>query len=177
MIKKKYLKKLDNYVKILSCILILFLIVWFSSKSLVYSITSQVPTLYILTGNDKINTAEVLKKAANLDTFNYKCPVEFVKEKEVQCINVKKGQKIELQNEKINYVKAKKINTSDIYFKMFTGLDKSTMKDVKILDAKTKGVTSIIFKVPEEPGEYTYQIVIRYDKKNIDYVFRIRVGE
>ena len=177
MIKKKYLKKMDSYIKGLCCILILFLIVWFSAKSLVYSLENQVPELYVITGSKKVETAKVLKKASNLETYNYRDPVDFVEREEVQSLNVKKGQNIELQSERINSIIPKNIKKEDIYFKVFTGFDRDSMKDVKIENIMTKNVTNITFKVPEEVGEYIYQIVIRYNNKNVDYVFRIRVGE
>lgn len=176
MVKKKDFKIIDKYVKVLSCILILFLIVWFSSKSLVYSIANQVPDLYVITGKG-IKTANVLKKSTDVETFNYSCPVEYVEKEEVQCINVKKGQNIELQTENLNFITPMKIKKDEIYFKVFNGFSKKTMQDVKVENIKTEKVTNISFKAPNEIGDYIYQILIRYDKKNIDYVFRIRVGE
>ncbi len=176
MIKKEEFKVIEKYTK--SCIIVatMFLLIWFSSKSIVYSMENKVPELYVIT-KGRVTNADILKKSTSLDAFNYSSPVDYVEKYDIPYIRVESGEEIELQTQNLKTVKPKEVNKEDVYLKEFIGFDETTMKDAEILSVEVKNVAKIKMKVPKEPGEYIYQLVVKYNNKSIDYVFKVKVGE
>lgn len=176
MVKKEEIKTLEKYAKICVILGTMFLLIWFSSKSIVYSMEHKVPQLYVIT-KGRVTNADILKKATNLDSLNYFCPVEYVEKYDIPYVKVEKGEEIELQTEKLASVKPEKIKKENIYLKQFKNMDKDSMQDAEITSAEIENISKIKIKAPEEVGDYIYQLVVKYNNKSIDYVFRVKVGE
>lgn len=164
------------------CIVVLFFIslVFVTLACINYSIDNNLVNMIVDTGSENQYLALVIPSQYTEEAIKKEeeiiHPIDYLREVNAENIPAKIGQSIELNTKEMFLVKTRK-SDKKIYSRVYKNNDANQVIEFNPTINLGKDNYKIQFEAPQEPGIYTYYMILRFNRYDAEYMFNLEVSE